>query len=204
MPHDWLRSYSNAKSIMPQPSVACDSSFFLSSRASPHVPLMSRKSRSNLSTLVLFIPDRLPPATLQGEWLAFSSRAEEAGFWDVGASVAVGFNGSSISYRLLVNATNCSSAETDGYDGLGSVGVDLLNGPVQYEYTGSWEAFEMAMKEEVWVPQGEHRVLFCADSGLFNLNYLRFWTPTPTPAPTPVPSPAPTACLLYTSDAADE
>lgn len=114
--------------------------------------------------------------------------------------MAVGVNGSSISYRLLVNATNCSSAETDGYDGLGSVGIDLLNGPVYYEYTGSWEAFEMAMREEVWVPQGEHRVLFCADSGLFNLNYLRFWTPTPTPAPTPVPSPAPTAAPQVPSD----
>ncbi|CAN0402884.1 unnamed protein product, partial [Laminaria digitata] len=139
-----------------------------------------------------------------GEWLAFSSKAEEAGFWDVGASVAIGINGSSISYRVLVNATNCSSADTDGYDGLGSAGVDLLNGPVSYEYTGSWEAFEMAMKEDVWVPQGEHRVLFCADSGLFNLNYLRFWTPTPTPAPTPVPSPAPTAAPQVPSDEGDD
>lgn len=165
------------------------------------------RSNSNLSNMFYpRSPINIPPAlsALQGEWLAFSSKAEEAGFWDVGASVAVGVNGSSISYRVLVNATNCSSAETDGYDGLGSVGVDLLNGPVYYEYTGSWEAFEMAMREDVWVPQGEHRILFCADSGLFNLNYLRFWTPTPTPAPTPVPSPAPTAAPQVPSEEGDD
>lgn len=129
----------------------------------------------------------------QGEWLAFTSRAEDAGYWDVGASIASGSNGTNVQFRLLVNATNCSSAETDGFDGLGSAGVDLLGGPVSQGFTGSWEAFQMAYKEDVWVPQGNHRVLFCADTGLFNLNYLRFWTPTPTPAPTPSPSPAPTA-----------
>lgn len=110
----------------------------------------------------------------------------------MGASVASGANGTDIVFRILVNATNCSSLETDGFDGLGSEGVDLLDGPMFYGYTGSWEEFHMAARADVWVPEGTHRVLFCADSDFFNLNYLRFFTPMPTPAPTPVPSPAPT------------
>lgn len=127
----------------------------------------------------------------QGEWLAFTSHAEEGGFWDVGASVASGANGT-IVFRILVNATNCSSIDTDGFDGLGSEGVDLLDGPVYSDFTDSWEAFYLAAREDIWVPEGTHRVFFCSDSALFNLNYLRFYTPMPTPAPTPVPSPAPT------------
>lgn len=141
-----------------------------------------------------------PKRMAQGEWLSFTSKAEVGGFWDVGASVASGSNGTLIEFRILVNATNCSSAETDGFDGLGSEGVDLLNGPVRHGYTGSWEAFEVASKPDVFVPEGNHRVLFCADGGIFNLNYLWFWTPNPTPAPTPVPSPAPTGAPQASSN----
>lgn len=140
---------------------------------------------------------------MQGEWLAFTSRAEEGGFWDVGASVASGINGSTIEFRLLVNATNCSSPETDGFNGLGD-GIDLLGGPVMHGDTGSWEAFEMATREEVWVPKGDHRVLFCSDSDFFNLNYLRIWTPAPTPAPTQVPTPAPTPAPQVPGDDGDD
>lgn len=103
-------------------------------------------------------------------------------------------------FRILVNATNCSTTDSDGYDGLGSQGVDLLDGPVYFGYTGGWEAFQMASREQVWVPQGTHRVLFCSDSGLFNMNYLRFWTPMPTPAPTQVPTPVPTLAPQVQSD----
>ncbi|CAN0582036.1 unnamed protein product, partial [Ectocarpus sp. 12 AP-2014] len=108
-----------------------------------------------------------------GEWVAFTARADEAAFWDVGASVASGLNGTTVQFRILVNATNCSSAATDGLNGLGDTGVDLLNGPLFAGYTGSWEAFEMVYKEEVYVPEGTHRVLFCADDGIFNMNFLR-------------------------------
>lgn len=139
----------------------------------------------------------LPP---QGEWLAFTARAEEAGFWDVGASVASGLNGSTTEFRILVNATNCSSPDTDGLNGLGDEGVDLLNGPLSSGWTGSWEAFETVYKEEVYVREGTHRFLFCADRGAFNLNYLRVWTPMPTPAPTIAPTIAPTPAPQVPSD----
>ncbi|CAM9938987.1 unnamed protein product [Ectocarpus sp. 8 AP-2014] len=135
-----------------------------------------------------------------GEWIAFTARADEAAFWDVGASVASGLNGTTVQFRILVNATNCSSAATDGLDGLGDTGVDLLNGPLFAGYTGSWEAFEMVYKEEVYVPEGTHRVLFCADDGIFNMNFLRVWTPTPTPAPTMAPTVALTAAPVVPSD----
>lgn len=109
------------------------------------------------------------------------------------ASIASGEANTSIEFRILVNASNCSLPETDGFNGLGAEGVDLLDGPLTYTETGSWEAFELMMKSDVWVPQGDHRVMFCADSGSFNLNYLWFFTPNPTPAPTPSPTPVPTA-----------
>lgn len=136
-------------------------------------------------------PDFQYPRPKQGEWLAFTARAEQGGFWDVVASVASGNDGSENTFRILANATNCSSPDTDGLDGMGS-GVDLLNGPHTFGYTGSWEAFSQAGAEGVWVPAGNHRILFCADSEAFNLDYLRFYTPTPTPAPTPVPTRSPT------------
>lgn len=110
----------------------------------------------------------------------------------MGASIASGFNGTEIEFRLLANATNCSSIDTDGMNGLGDDGVDLLNGPLSLGFTGSWEAFEEVYKEDVFVPLGTHRLLFCADSGVFNLNYLRVWTHVPTPAPTMAPTIAPT------------
>ncbi|CAM9253362.1 unnamed protein product [Ectocarpus fasciculatus] len=135
-----------------------------------------------------------------GEWLAFTARADESAFWDVGASVASGLNGTTVQFRVLVNATNCSSAATDGLDGLGDTGVDLLNGPLFAGYTGSWEAFEMVYKEEVYVPEGTHRFLFCADDGIFNMNFLRVWTPTPTPAPTMAPTVAPTPAPVAPSN----
>lgn len=138
--------------------------------------------------------------SLQGEWLAFTARAEEAGFWDVGASVASGLNGTTVEFRILVNATNCSTADTDGLDGLGDQGVDLLNGPLSGGFTGSWEAFEMILKEEVYVPQGTHRFLFCSDAGVFNMNFLRVWTPEATLAPTMAPTLAPTPAPLVPSD----
>ena len=136
----------------------------------------------------------------QGEWLAFTARAEESSFWDVGASIASGLNGTSVEFRVLVNATNCSTPDTDGFDGLGDLGVDLLNGPLLGGYTGSWEAFEMIVKEEVYVPEGTHRFLFCADDGVFNLNFLRVWVPEPTLAPTMAPTPAPTPAPVAPSD----
>lgn len=136
----------------------------------------------------------------QGEWIAFTARAKEGDFWHVGASIASGLNGTSVDFRLLVNATNCSTVDTDGMNGLGDDGVDLLNGPLSLGYTGSWEAFDEVYKEEVFVPQGTHRVLFCADSGVFNLNYLRVWTPAPTPAPTMAPTIAPTPAPTVASD----
>ncbi|CAM9493067.1 unnamed protein product [Scytosiphon promiscuus] len=135
-----------------------------------------------------------------GEWLAFTARAEEAAFWHVGASIASGLNGTSVEFRMLVNATNCSTVDTDGMNGLGDEGVDLLNGPLSLGYTGSWEAFEEVYKEEVFVPLGTHRFLFCADDGVFNLNFLRVWTPAPTPAPTMAPTIAPTAAPTVVSD----
>ncbi|CAM9866586.1 unnamed protein product, partial [Hapterophycus canaliculatus] len=135
-----------------------------------------------------------------GEWVAFTARAEEASFWNVGASIASGHNGTSIDFRLLVNATNCSTISTDGMNGLGDEGVDLLNGPLSHGYTGSWEAFEEVFKDDVFVPQGTHRFLFCADAGLFNLNYLRVWTPMPTPAPTMAPTVAPSPAPTVLSD----
>ena len=102
----------------------------------------------------------------------------------MGASIASGLNGSTTEFRILVNATDCS--------GLGDEGVDLLNGPLFGEFTGSWEAFVTVYKEEVYVPEGTHRFLFCADGGVFNMNYLRVWTPAPTLAPTMAPTVAPT------------
>lgn len=109
------------------------------------------------------------------------------------ASIASGAENISIEFRILVNASNCSLPETDGFNGLGAEGVDLLDGPLTFSETGSWDAFELMMKIDVWVPQGDHRVMFCADSGSFNLNYLWFFTPNPTPVPTPSPTPVPTA-----------
>lgn len=50
----------------------------------------------------------------------------------------------------------------------------------------------MVTKEEVYVPAGTHRFLFCADDGVFNMNFLRVWTPAPTLAPTIAPTIAPT------------
>eukprot|EP00903_Cladosiphon_okamuranus_P010049 g9528.t1 len=135
-----------------------------------------------------------------GEWLAFTARAEESGFWYVGASIASGLNGTTIEFRILVNATNCSTASTDGFDGLGDEGVDLLNGPLLGGYTGSWEAFETVAREEVYVPQGTHRFLFCSDAGVFNVNYLRVWTPRPTLAPTMAPTLAPTPAPMAPGD----
>lgn len=136
----------------------------------------------------------------QGEWLAFTAVADEPDFWEVGASVASGLNGTTVEFRILVNATNCSTPATDGFDGLGGEGVDLLNGPLLGGFTGSWEAFEMISKEEVYVPQGTHRFLFCSDAGVFNLNFLRVWTPAPTLAPTMAPTVAPTPAPTAPSD----
>lgn len=99
-----------------------------------------------------------------------------------------------------MNATNCSTAATDGVDGLGEAGVDLLNGPLFGGFTGSWEAFEMIVKEEVYVPQGTHRFLFCSDGGVFNMNFLRVWTPAPTLAPTMAPTIAPTPAPVVPSE----
>lgn len=140
----------------------------------------------------------------QGEWLAFTTHAAESGHWDVVASVASGANGRVNTFRILANATNCSSGDTDGFDGMGTDGVDLLNGPVTFDWTGSWEAFETAGQEDVWVPQGTHRLLFCADSDEFNLNYIRIYTPIPTPAPTPVPTMAPTFAPTVPEDSASQ
>lgn len=137
---------------------------------------------------------------MKREWVAWTAQAGEGAFWDVGASIASGMNGTSIEFRILVNATNCSSAVTDGWNGLGDNGVDLLGGPLLHEFTGSWEAFEMVTKEEVYVPAGTHRFLFCADDGFFNMNFLRVWTPAPTLAPTMAPTVAPTPAPQAPSD----
>lgn len=58
----------------------------------------------------------------------------------------------------------------------------------------------MIVKEEVYVPQGTHRFLFCSDRGVFNMNYLRVWTPAPTLAPTMAPTPAPTPAPVVPGD----
>ena len=136
----------------------------------------------------------------QGEWLAFTSKADQAGYWDFGASIASGAENVTIEFRILVDADNCSLPETDGFNGLGTEGFDLLDGPLSLTETGSWEAFVLASKEDVWVEEGEHRLLFCADSGMFNLNYLWFFTPNPTPSPTPAPTLAPTPAPQVPSD----
>lgn len=137
------------------------------------------------------LPSRPFPPLTQGEWLAYTAYAEAGGFWDVIASVASGNEESENTFRILANATNCSSAATDGWNGMGN-GVDLLDGPATFGYTGSWEAFTQAGAQDVWVPAGTHRILFCAESAAFNLNYLRVYTPVPTPAPTLAPTNMPT------------
>lgn len=138
-------------------------------------------------------PSPPPPSNTveQGEWLVYTAYVAEGGFWDVMASVASGDEASANRFRILANATNCSSVNTDGWNGIGD-GVDLLNGPATFGFTGSWETFKYEGAEDVWVPAGTHRILFCADSANFNLNYLRVYIPVPTPAPTIAPTNMPT------------
>lgn len=136
----------------------------------------------------------------QGEWLAYTSYAEEAGYWDVMASVASGVENSVNTFRILANATNCTTVTANGTDGMGASGVDLLGGPASFGYTGSWEAFTLTGAEEVWIPAGTHRILFCVDSAMFNFNYLRVYIPVPTPAPTMAPTPVPTAAPIMPED----
>lgn len=128
----------------------------------------------------------------QGEWFAFTCYAEEAGIWDVMASVAAGENNDPHAFRILVNATDCNDDTEDV--------VDLLDETITFSYTGSWEAFELWGKRDVWVPAGTHRLLFCAESGGFNLDYLRIFTPVPTPVPTPSPTVAHTPTPVMPED----
>lgn len=136
----------------------------------------------------------------QGEWLSYTAYAEVAGHWDVVASVASGVENSVNTFRILANATNCTTMTANGTDGMGATGVDLLGGPASFGYTGSWEAFTLTGAEEVWIPAGTHRILFCVDTPMFNLNYLRVYIPVPTPAPTMAPTPVPTAAPIMPDD----
>lgn len=139
----------------------------------------------------------------QGDWLAFTSYAPEGGYWDVAASVSAGLEDVNGSFRILVNATDCSSVGTSGESGTGDA-VDLLGGAMSVGHTGTWETFVLVGKADVWVPAGSHRVLFCADSEWLNLDYLRIYTPDPTPAPTLAPTIAPTPSPVAPPSTADQ
>ncbi|CAM9229006.1 unnamed protein product [Discosporangium mesarthrocarpum] len=128
----------------------------------------------------------------EGEWLSFTATAEE-GYWDVLTSVASGERNNTHTFRIILNSTECQATAEELLD---RGGLDLLGGSMSFDFTGSWEAFVPVVAMDVWVPAGTHRVVFCSEGSLFNLDYLRIYdiesTPTPTTVPTPYPTPTPT------------